>query len=167
MTDAAARRASLHALRAGEKIVASLCLIVLALGLVALARGGALVPRLPVAVLIHLATVIPALAIGSFVLLRPKGLPLHRALGWSFALLMVGTAVSTWWVRISHPGHFSFIHLFSLLTLVSIPRIVWWARSHQVERHRRAVLALMLGGLILAGFFTFLPQRLLGHWLFG
>lgn len=167
MTDAAARRASLHALRFGEKAVAALCVAVLAIGLVALARGGAEVARLPWPVIVHVATVIPALAIGCFVLLRPKGLPLHRALGWAFAVLMVTTAGVTWWVRVSNPGHFSFVHLFSLLTLVAVPRLIWNARRHKVDAHRRTVLALMSGGLVLAGFFTFLPSRVLGHWLFG
>lgn len=167
MTDAAVRRAALHRLRAGERIVAGLCLAVLVIGLVALARGGARVPRLPWPVLVHVATVIPALAIGSFVLLRPKGLPLHRALGWLFAVLMMTTAAVTWRVRVSDPGRFSFIHLFSLLTLVTVPRLVWNARHRRVDAHRRGVLGLMSGGLVLAGFFTFLPSRLLGGWLFG
>lgn len=158
---------SMIRLRTAEKVVATLCLVVLALALVALARGGGQVWRLPLPVLVHILTVVPALAIGAFILLRPKGLPMHRALGWLFATLMMTTAVVTWWVRVLTPGHFSAIHLFSVLVVVTVPLIVAMARAHRIERHRRGILRLMTGSLVLAGFFTLLPGRIIGHWLFG
>ena len=80
---------------------------------------------------------------------------------------MIVTAVVTWWVRVLVPGHFTPIHLFSLLVLFAVPLAIRRARNHQVEKHRGTVLRLMTGGLVLAGFFTFLPQRLLGGWLIG
>jgi uncharacterized membrane protein len=35
-----------------------------------------------------------------------------------------------------------------------------------VKRHRRSVRAMVTGALLIAGFFTFPFNRLLGHWLF-
>jgi uncharacterized membrane protein len=34
-------------------------------------------------------------------------------------------------------------------------------------RHRRGIRAMVLGALLIAGFFTFPFDRLLGRWLFG
>ena len=59
------------------------------------------------------------------------------------------------------------IHIISAVTLVLVPRLVWTARHHRVAQHRRAVRGLVTGALLIAGFFTFPFDRLLGHWLFG
>ena len=113
---------------------------------------------------IHLATVLPALPLGAYVLLRRKGGSAHRLLGRLWAALMVITAVSTFWLQ--EGGRLSFIHLFSVLTLVSVPLAVFWIRRGNVERHRRAMTNTYIG-LVVAGLFAFAPGRLLGGWLFG
>jgi uncharacterized membrane protein len=46
-----------------------------------------------------------------------------------------------------------------------LPCAVYAARTHNVALHRRLMRHLMIGGCIVAGAFTLLPQRLLGHWL--
>jgi uncharacterized membrane protein len=45
--------------------------------------------------------------------------------------------------------------------------LVWYARRHQVARHRGAVRGMVMGALLVAGFFTFPFGRLMGRWLFG
>ena len=52
-------------------------------------------------------------------------------------------------------------------TLLQVPVIVLAARRHDVARHRSAVRGMVLGALLIAGFFTFPFNRLLGQWLFG
>src|SRR3712207_5983152 len=47
------------------------------------------------AITIHLATVLPALVLGPFILLRRKGDPMHRRLGTIWMGLMVATAFVT------------------------------------------------------------------------
>ena len=80
---------------------------------------------------------------------------------------MLATAITSLFIHVSGPGRFSVIHLLSLWTLVQVPLIWWTARHHNVARHRRAVHGMVIGALLVAGFFTFPFHRLLGTWLLG
>ena len=80
---------------------------------------------------------------------------------------MTLTALLSFNLRVINPGGFSFIHLLSAWTLIQVPIIVWTARTHNVVRHRRAVRGMVIGALLVAGFFTFPFGRLMGNWLFG
>jgi uncharacterized membrane protein len=103
-----------------------------------------------------------ALPLGIAQLVLPKGTASHRVLGYVWIGLMVFTALASFAVHAINPGGVSPIHLFSVLTLVMAPLIVVFARTGRIERHRRAVLGLMTGGLVIAGLFTFVPGRALG-----
>ena len=48
---------------------------------------------------VHLATVLAALVIGTWMMLRPKGTPPHKALGRLYVMLMLLSAASTFWIR--------------------------------------------------------------------
>ena len=61
---------------------------------------------------------------------------------------------------------FSPIAILSVFVMVQVPRVVTHARAHNVARHRGNVRGLVIGALLIAGFFTFPFNRLLGHWLF-
>jgi uncharacterized membrane protein len=50
---------------------------------------------------------------------------------------------------------------------VTLPVAVWRAHRHEVAQHRRAMLGLFLGALIIAGLFTFLPGRIMRAVLVG
>lgn len=76
------------------------------------------------------------------------------------------TALVSFAIRETSHGNFSLIHILSVFTLVQVPIIVWSARTHRVAIHRRAVRGMVIGALLIAGFFTFPFDRLLGHWLF-
>jgi len=115
------------------------------------------------ALLIHLATVLPALPLGAYVLLRPKGGRMHRMLGRIWAALMVITAISSFWLGTEG---ISLIHIFSVVTLVSVPLAIYRIRRGDVNGHRRAMTNVYIG-LVVAGFFSFAPGRLLETWLFG
>lgn len=110
---------------------------------------------------LHLLTVLPALPLGAYVLLRPKGDAAHRALGKLWGVLMLLAALSSFGLG----SKFSVIHLLSVLVLIAVPRAVMLARRHRIEAHRRA-MSLTYLGLAVAGLFTLLPGRLLGSWLF-
>jgi uncharacterized membrane protein len=115
------------------------------------------------ALLIHIGTVLPALPLGAYVLLSRKGGRLHKVLGRVWAGLMVTTAISSFWLG---DGGLSFIHAFSVLTLISVPLAIYWVRRGDLERHRRTMTNVYIG-LVVAGVFSFAPGRLLETWLFG
>jgi uncharacterized membrane protein len=48
-----------------------------------------------------------------------------------------------------------------------LPIAVWRAHRHDVNSHRRAMLGLFFGALVIAGVFTLLPGRIMHAVLFG
>ena len=149
-----------------ERIMAAAALVLLGCVAVALFKGRADFARIPWQVWPHLATIVVALALTPVMLLRRRGDRLHRRLGWIWAGAMLLTALVSFDLRLVNRGGFSVIHLLSVWTLVQVPVIVWSARTHNVARHRGSVRGMVLGALLIAGFFTFPFNRLLGHWLF-
>ena len=112
-------------------------------------------------------------AMGAFVLgvvqfAGPKGTLPHRTLGWIWVGLMAGVAVSSFWIHtIRLVGPWSPIHLLSILVLITLPLAVWRAHRHQVREHRRGMIAIFSGDLVVAGLFTLLPGRIMHAVLFG
>lgn len=115
------------------------------------------------AILVHLAAATAALMLGAAVLMRRKGTLAHRGLGRLWAALMLVTAISTYWIRGN--GAFSWIHLLSVLVPLMLALGVAFAIKGNVRGHRKTMQGLYLGALVLAGAFSFLPQRLLGQML--
>lgn len=150
-----------------EKVLAAVAAILLVIVIVALAKGRADWVQVPRGVWLHLATIVIALLLTPYMLLRPRGTPIHRLLGKVWVTAMTATAAISLFVRYSNPGHFSFIHILSVFVLVMAPRVWLTARAHNVAGHRGTVRGLVTGALIVAGYFTLLETRLLGHWLFG
>lgn len=114
---------------------------------------------------LHVATVVPALPLGAYLLFRRKGDRSHRRLGRLWAVLMLVGALSSFGLH-GLMGHLSPIHLLSAITLVGVPRGVMLAMRGDVVQHRRTMMRVYTG-LVIAGAFAFLPGRLLGLWLFG
>ena len=120
-----------------------------------------LLARQSLAVKLHLAAAVAALAIGAFILARRKGGGLHRTLGWVWVIAMAGTAVSSLFIRILNHGALSYIHLLTGWVLIALPLGLIAIRNRRVVQHRRTMVGLYIGGLIVAGAFTFIPGRLL------
>lgn len=150
-----------------DRILAGAAILLLAAVTVALLRGSSAWADLPLFIWAHIATIYIAVALTPVMLLRRRGDPLHRQLGWAWMTAMFVTCVFTFGIRTINQGAFSLIHLLSVFTLLQIPRIIWSARRHKVDAHRRAVHTLVAGALIIAGAFTFPFDRLMGRWLFG
>ncbi|MCF8532715.1 MAG: DUF2306 domain-containing protein [Reyranella sp.] len=116
---------------------------------------------------VHLTTISAAFVIGSWMMLRPKGTPPHRALGVTYIALMAVSAISTFWIRGIAHGGFSFLHLLSIFVLVALPYAWIMARRGRVRVHRYAMIAVYAGGIWIAGLLTLLPGRVLHKAVFG
>jgi len=121
-----------------------------------------LIFREPLAIQIHLATVIPSFFLGTWLIfISTKGGRLHRMLGTLYLLLMTITSIAAIFVRSLNPGHLSWLHIFVPLTLFGVFSAIWRIRKGDVIGHKSAMLGVYFGGLIIAGSLTFLPGRLM------
>jgi uncharacterized membrane protein len=117
----------------------------------------------PAIVIAHMTAALCAMVLGAVQLVRTKGTPGHRVLGWTWVILMATVAVTSLWI----PAflHFTWIHLFTLLVLVSLPLALIKIRRGDIAGHARTMRSLYVGGLVIAGVFTLVPGRLLGNLL--
>lgn len=150
-----------------DRVLSIGAVILFATAAAAIVRGHDQWQMVPPLIWVHLATILVATALTPSMLLRVRGDRRHRTIGKVWIAAMLATAIISLFIHVSGPGHFSVIHLLSLWTLVQVPLIWWTARRHNVVRHRRAVHGMVMGALLVAGFFTFPFHRLLGSWLFG
>ncbi len=128
--------------------------------------------RAPFAVQFHVATVLPAFLIGTYLIFfSRKGAPLHRALGYIYLTLMTVTALSTLFIHQLMPNGpfwgFSPIHLLILLVLFGVVGALRGAWTHNIAMHRSAMLGVYIGALLIAGSLTLLPGRIMHAVVFG
>lgn len=119
----------------------------------------------------HLITVIPCVFIGAYLLLVKKGTGIHRKLGRIYMILMLITAVITLFMPAAVGpqvlNHFGWIHLFSFLTLWTVPTAYTAIKKGNVKAHKRKMVLLYFGAILIAGGFTFTPGRYLHGLFFG
>lgn len=129
-----------------------------------------LTPDLPhltnIAVMFHVSTVIPCVPLGLYLLLAPKGTPMHKQLGKLWVALMVVTATSTLFI---HDGMaLSWIHIFVPFTYRASWKLISTARAGDIKAHRNEIVSLFLGALMIPGIFAFILEgRLMNVMLFG
>jgi uncharacterized membrane protein len=118
------------------------------------------------ALLVHLSAMLGAIVVGAVLLWGRKGATAHRVLGWAWVVLMGTAALASWFIRGSGPFFgLSWIHGLTLLVCVALPLAVLAARRGRVAAHRSAMKQLYVGACVVAGVFTLLPGRFLGHLL--
>ena len=115
---------------------------------------------------VHLAAVLPAVAIGVTQLLMTKGTRLHKSLGWIWVLAMVVVAASSFWIlEIRKGAGWSVIHLLSAWTLISLTCAIWFIRRGNVRAHKGFMIGTLLG-LAGAGLGALAPGRFLAKLFF-
>ncbi len=115
----------------------------------------------PLVIQLHVAGAVTAFLIGCVLLAGVKGSGLHKRLGWTWVAAMALTAISSLFIRTITPGHFSFIHLISGWTLIALPMAIVAIKRGKVRQHARNMTGMFVGGLLIAGLFTFMPGRLM------
>lgn len=111
-------------------------------------------------ILTHVVAAASAVAVGGAALLSKKGTTLHRLLGRSWVILMLIAVLSSFGIK-TH-GHYSWIHLLSIITIAGLAGSIFAVAKGNIHAHQRSMRSLYIG-LVIAGTFTLLPQRLLGH----
>lgn len=124
--------------------------------------------RADLAVQVHAVAALAAFAFGLVQFAAPKGTLPHRTIGWIWAGLMLAVSISAFFIHeLRVWGPWSPIHLLAIVTLVMLPLAVLRARRHDVARHRRAMTALFVGALLIAGLFTLQPGRIMHAVMYG
>ncbi|HYS46830.1 MAG TPA: DUF2306 domain-containing protein [Rhizomicrobium sp.] len=126
----------------------------------------------PLAVRLHVFTVVPAFLLGSWLIFfSRKGAPYHRAIGYLYLALMTVTSIAVLFVHTIMPNGpfhgFSPVHLFVPLTLFGVAGALYYARRHNIRAHRKSMLGVYIGGLLIAGSLTLLPGRIMHSVFFG
>ena len=116
---------------------------------------------------LHAIAAMIAIILGGFQLTMKKGGMLHRILGRVWLGLMLIVAFSSFFIhKIELWGAYSPIHLLSLWTIFSVGLAVYYVRVGNIRRHKQVMIAFYWLALILTGFFTLLPGRVMHHFLF-
>src|SRR5579862_8112227 len=120
------------------------------------------------AIQVHAFAAMTAFALGLIQLAAPKGTLPHRTLGWIWVALMLIVSTTAFFIhKIRLWGEWSPIHLLAIFTLTMLPIAVIAARRHAVERHRRTMIGIFVGALVIAGLFTLVPGRIMHAVAFG
>lgn len=123
---------------------------------------------------IHWAAAVLSFVLGLLMLVRKKGTSSHKMIGRVYLVLMLVTCLSAFFVRSLDEGeqwslfsNFSWIHLLIILTLFYLALGFKQIRQGNVKGHAGSMVAAYVGGLIIAGAFTFLPGRHMHTLFFG
>lgn len=119
---------------------------------------------------LHLGTVVPCFFIGALLLVIRKGTRIHVNFGRIYMTLMMITACVTLFMPAEvgprFLNHFGWIHSFSFLTIYTVPTAYWAIKRGNVKVHKRKMILLYFGAIIIAGGFTFTPGRYLYNLFF-
>jgi uncharacterized membrane protein len=120
------------------------------------------------AIQLHAFAAMTAFVLGLVQLTRRKGDGPHRMFGYAWVGLMLLIAASSFWIHNMNQWHgFSLIHLLSIWVLLYTPFAVMMARRGNISAHKKGMIGLFAGALIIAGIFTFVPGRIMHAVLFG
>lgn len=115
---------------------------------------------------VHLFSSLPAIFLGAYVLARKKGDRLHKALGKTWAGLILLACLSSIAIRDAE-GNFTIIHLLTLWTFICIVIALFAIRRKRIRLHRGFMIGTYIG-LVVAGVFAVaLPGRYLYQLLIG
>ena len=111
---------------------------------------------------LHAIMAIIAVILGGIQLSMKKGGTIHKLLGRIWVGLMMFVAITSFFIHeIKLWGAYSPIHLLSLWTIFILGVGVYYARVGNIKRHKQVMIATYFFALILTGFFTLMPGRVM------
>ena len=111
---------------------------------------------------LHAIIAMIAIILGGIQLSMKKGGTIHKLLGRIWVGLMLIVAISSLFIHeIKLWGAYSPIHLLSLWTIIILGVGVYYARVGNIKRHKQVMIATYFFALILTGFFTLMPGRIM------
>ena len=117
---------------------------------------------------LHAIMAIIAIILGGIQLSMKKGGAIHKLLGRLWVGLMMFVAITSFFIHeIKLWGAYSPIHLLSLWTIFILGVGVYYARVGNIKRHKQVMIATYFFALILTGFFTLYPGRIMHQILIG
>lgn len=90
---------------------------------------------------------------------RPHGDTRHRVLGRVWVVVMLWTAITSFWIRDINEGAFSWLHVLSVVTLVTVTLGVVNARRGNIPGHRGNMVGSWLGAVGAMVFAVGVPAR--------
>ena len=109
-----------------------------------------------------------AIILGGIQLSMKKGGAIHKLLGRIWVGLMMIVAITSLFIHeIKLWGAYSPIHLLSLWTIFFLGLGIYFVRVGNIKRHKQVMIALYFFALILTGFFTLMPGRIMHQILIG
>ena len=117
---------------------------------------------------LHAIMAMIAIILGGIQLSMKKGGAIHKLLGRIWVGLMMIVAITSLFIHeIKLWGAYSPIHLLSLWTIFSLGLGIYFVRVGNTKRHKQVMIALYFFALILTGFFTLMPGRVMHQILIG
>ena len=117
---------------------------------------------------LHAIMAIIAIILGGIQLSMKKGGAIHKLLGRIWVGLMLIVAITSFFIHETKMwGDYSPIHLLSLWTIFILGVGVYYVRAGNIKRHKQVMIATYFFALILTGFFTLYPGRIMHQILIG
>ena len=96
----------------------------------------------------HVVAALTSVVLGGYQLWRrQRGDARHRLLGRTWAVLLLWTAITSFWIRDINDGAFSWLHVLSVVTLVTVTLGVVNAVRGNVPAHRGNMVGSWLGSV--------------------
>ena len=117
---------------------------------------------------LHAIMAMIAIILGGIQLSMKKGGAIHKLLGRIWVGIMMFVSISSFLIHeIKLWGAYSPIHLLSLWTIFILGVGIYYVRVGNIKRHKQVMIATYFFALILTGFFTLYPGRVMHQILIG
>ena len=119
------------------------------------------------AIQLHVGAAAFAIVLSAAIIIARRGTPIHKHVGRAWVAMLAVICISSFWITGMNGSGYSWIHLLSAWTLLGLFSAVWAVRRGDIRKHKYAMISTMAGALFGAGFFAFMPGRLMNTVLFG